>query len=211
MQGTDRIEGRGGNDLIGIGIGDARVTTAEGDDFVYSVSGGGGNNGLVLGEGDDNVFLESGNYTIGAGTGNDVLGLGTGTALVRSSGGNNIIYKAATGENDGNKDIITGAGNDYMELGSGDDVIDGGGGVNTLFGGAGADTFTFRRGAYNFIGDFELGSDKIQLADVQMRQLSFFAGTNGTTDSVFIFIGREALGEVVGTTVAELQSSANFV
>ena len=140
-----------------------------------------------------------------------MIGLGTGIDVVRAGNGNNVIYKAATGATDGNKDIVTGTGDDYMELGSGDDLIDAGAGLNTLFGGEGADTFTIRTGAYNFLGDFMVGIDKIKLAGISFEQLSFFQGTGAAGISTFIFAGTESLGEVTNATVADLQTGSVFV
>ena len=214
-RGSDRINSKGGHDKIGIGSGSTFVTAGEGDDFIYAVGSSAGTSTIALGEGNNSVWMPNGNSTITAGAGNDVIGLGTGTSVVRAGDGNNIIYQAATGNRDGSKDIITGAGEDYIALGSGDDLIDGGAGLNTLLGGAGADTFIVRAGAYNFLGDFELGTDKIRLVGLSADALTFFQGSGDKASSVFGFahsevLFEEALFEIVDATVADIDNHHIF-
>ncbi len=210
-RGSDRIDSKGGHDQISIGTGGAFITAGAGDDFVYTTgSSSTGASVIALGEGNNSVWMQAGNSTITAGAGDDTIGLGTGTAVVSAGDGNNIIYQAATGDRDGSKDVITGAGEDYIALGSGDDLIDGGAGLNTLLGGSGADTFVVRAGAYNFLGDFELGIDKIRLVDLSADALTFFQGSGDKADSVFGFAHSEALFEIVDATVAELNSHQLF-
>ena len=208
-RGNDWIDSKGGDDLIGIGRGNVSVSAGQGDDFVYSLDNSIGNNAIDLGEGNNTVWMEGGNNTITSGAGDDVIGLGTGAAIVRAGDGNNIIYKATAGAS-GNKDVITGTGDDYIALGAGDDVIDGGRGLNTLLGGAGVDTFVIRKGAYNFLGDFDLGTDKIKLVDVNRAALTFVQGSGDKASSVFGFAGEEALFEVVNATTAEVSSNQLF-
>lgn len=209
-QGDDIIEAKGGNDIIAMGFGNVTVDAGAGDDFVYGLEGGSGNNIVELGAGRDNFWARAGNNVV-RGTGSNTIGLGRGSDRVNISGnGQNIIYVASTGARDANKDILTGSGEDYIQTGSGDDLIDGGGGLNTLLGGAGADTFVYRSGAYNYIADFERGSDRIQLAGLSFDQLSFYQGSGETAADAFIFAGSESIGQVANITVAALDSSANF-
>ena len=208
--GNNTIVGTG-NNTIGIGTGNDTVTTQGGNDFVYSVSGGGGTNTLDLGGGDNLVWVQAGDYSITTGNGDDEIGLGTGTDTVDAGNGNNIIYMAATGNNDGNKDIITGRGDDYIALGSGDDLVDAGRGTNTLLGRGGADTFTVRTGAFNALPDFEVGTDLIKLDGLSFSDLSFFQGQGDRSDLVFGFAGGEGIFEVRNVTVAEINNQANFV
>ncbi|MEO0989186.1 MAG: hypothetical protein AAFY20_27165, partial [Cyanobacteria bacterium J06639_14] len=73
------------------------------------------------------------------------------------------------------------------------------------------DTVTIRSGAFNFLGDFTLGTDLMQLDNLTFGELSFFAGSGDTAGDAFIFVGSEAIGQVANITVAELENSANFV
>ncbi|MEM6715092.1 MAG: hypothetical protein AAF622_08465 [Cyanobacteria bacterium P01_C01_bin.147] len=211
--GNDLIDAGAGNNTIGIGTGDARVAAGAGDDFLYSIAGGGGTNVIDLGDGNNRLWVENGDYDITTGSGADEIGLGTGTDVVNAGDGNNLIYLVDTVDpaTVGDKDILTGLGDDYVQTGGGNDQIDAGLGLNTLFGGTGADTFTARTGAYNFIGDFELGIDQIELADFAFADLSFFQGTGDTAADVFGFVAGEAVLQVANTTVAALDSIANFV
>ena len=209
--GDNTINAGVGNNLIGIGIGNDTVTTGDGDDFVYTVNGGGGTNVLNLGNGNNIIWLETGDYQIHTGIGNDSIGLGTGLDIVRDAGGNNIIYMVDSAQIAGNKDILTGSGDDYIQTGSGDDLIDGGLGLNTLFGGAGNDTFVLREGAYNFIGDFEVGSDALQLTSLSFTDLSFFQGTGSEAADAFIFVGEEAIAQIANTTINQINNVSNFV
>ncbi len=210
-EGDDIVESGSGDDIVAMGLGNVTVDAGAGNDFVYGLDGGSGNNIVELGAGNDNFWARAGNNIV-RGTGSNTIGLGRGSDRVNITGnGNNIIYVADSGARDGSKDILTGSGEDYVQTGSGDDVIDGGRGLNTLFGGAGADTFIYRSGAYNYIGDFERGSDRIKLEGISFGQLSFYAGAGATAADTFIFAGSESIGQVANTTVAALSSSANFV
>ena len=218
--GTDNFWAQGGNNIItgsddniiGIGTGNDTVTTSDGADFVYTVSDSGGTNVLNLGDGDNTIFVETGDYTITTGVGNDQIILGSGTDIVDAGDGNNIISMIdPNGGNDGVKDILTGSGMDFVQTGSGNDLIDAGTGLNTLFGAEGSDTFTFRSGAYNFIGDFEVGTDLIQLDGLIFEDLTFFQGVGDVAADVFLFVGNESIGQVANTTIAALNNTSNFV
>ena len=108
--------------------------------------------------------------------GDDVIGMGTGKDEITVGDGDNIIYMIDPTMASSRKAVVTGDGNDYIQTGSSADMLIGGGGFNSLFGGAGSDTFDMRAGAYNFIGDFEFGSDLISLRDISFEELSFFQG-----------------------------------
>ena len=209
--GNDHIDAGGGNNTISVGLGNVTVTAGNGDNFIYSIAGGGGTNTINLGNGRNQVWLERGNNTITTGSGNDSIGLGMGIDIVRSSGGNNIIYMVDSAQPAGNKDILTGSGDDYIATGSGDDLIDGGLGLNTLLGGAGYDTFALRVGAYNFIGDFEVGSDALRLTSLSFADLSFYQGTGSVSADAFIFVGSEAIAQIANTTVNQINNVSNFV
>ena len=201
-----------GHNMIGLGMGDDTVDTDAGNDFIYTVNGGGGTNILNLGDGTNIIYVENGNYAITTGFGDDSINLGTGTDTVNAGHGDNIIYMVdPNGSSDGTKDILTGTGDDFVQTGSGNDLIDAGTGLNTLLGGAGADTFVIRRGAYNFVGDFQPGIDQIKLNDVSFDELSFLPGTGAVAADAFIFAGDEGIAHVANMTVSELDNIAHFV
>ena len=211
LEGSDTIAGEAGNDIIGFGAGNAFIEAGSGDDFVYGTNGGGNDSVVNLGEGNNGVWVEQGSYQITSGAGNDVIGLGSGTDTVRAGDGGNIIYRVEPIlAGDGRKDILTGIGDDYIQTGSGNDLIDGGAGLNTLLGGAGADTFVLRQGAYNFIGDFEQGVDQLTLDTLSFDALSFFQGTGDVVADAFIFVGSEAIAQVVNISTNDLRNNANF-
>lgn len=142
----------------------------------------------------------------------DLIGLGSGTDEVNAGNGDNIIYMVASGSSSaGSKDVLTGAGDDSIETGSGKDLIDAGTGLNTIFGGGGQDTFIIREGAFNFLGDFERGKDKIGLTGIQFNELSFFQGTGAVKKDAFIFADNEAIAQVADTTMAQIDNSTHFV
>ncbi|WP_040261690.1 putative Ig domain-containing protein [Pseudomonas massiliensis] len=87
-----------------------------------------------------------------------------------------------------NELLLAGAGKDVINAGAGDDILIGGAGVDKLTGGAGADTFRFTAltdsyrttsaSASDLITDFDVATDKIDLADLGFSGLG--DGNNGT-------------------------------
>lgn len=79
----------------------------------------------------------------------------------------------------GNDRLLGGAGNDLLDGGDGDDLLVDGTGSDTLTGGEGADIFVFvADGVCDFIEDFEVGRDKIDLSQAHITafdQLSIVA------------------------------------
>ena len=157
--GDDRLEGRGGDDLLFGDVdqissgrliaGDDTLIGNAGNDTMWGdvgrLGGGvlesGGNDRLVGGGGDDAALGQAGNDTLKGGSGNDTL----------------------LGE----------AGRDRIAGGSGDDLISGGTDADRMKGGAGADTFLYRSaeesgagGRYDMIAGFDPGIDVIDLSDL---------------------------------------------
>lgn len=207
--GNSTIAGSGSN-TIGLGKGSDSVTTGSGDDFVYSVEGGGGKNALDLGDGENTVWVEGGSYSITTGAGDDSIGLGIGVDSVDAGNGDNVIYtiNPATA---GNKDVMTGAGNDYIQTGAGNDRLDGGlGQINTLMGGTGSDTFVMRQNTYTYIQDFEIGSDKIELASASFADIAVIQGTGDAAKDAFIGVDDTIVMQVANTDIAALNNRSNF-
>ena len=125
----------------------------------------------------DDVFDENENGTIEA---NEIarFGLLNGNGTVRNSGLLLKQYADLVGETGGiingtpGNDILTGsAGNDQLYGLAGNDTLKGLGGNDFYLGGAGADVYVYS-GGQDFVGDFELGADRI---DVSALGFSTFA------------------------------------
>ena len=109
--------------------------------------------------------------------------------LTGTSGGNTL-----RGGN-GNDTIDGRDGWDWLYGGAGNDRIIGGNGNDDLFGGAGADVFDYNAisetppggGQRDFIHDFEVGVDKIDLSTIDAR-------AGGSGNQAFIFLGEGTFG-----------------
>ena len=167
---NDVILALGGNDAIFGGDGHDCVLAGHGDDFV---SGGSGN---------DSLFGMSGKDVLSGGLGDDFVSGGSGNDSLFGESGNDSLF----GES-GNDSLFGGSGNDSLSGGSGNDFLVGvdpnsnNPGINeidTLIGGAGEDTLvagdsnnpyyvggggTYGLNDYALIGQFESGTDTIQL------------------------------------------------
>lgn len=79
--------------------------------------------------------------------------------------------------------LYGGAGNDTLDGGVGDDILNGGTGADLLHGGQGADTFVFDNidGHVDTIDDFELGNDKLDIADI-------LQGYDAVSDAISDFV-----------------------
>jgi Ca2+-binding RTX toxin-like protein len=95
-------------------------------------------------------------------------------------------------------DTISGlGGHDWLYGGAGNDKITGGTGNDDLFGGAGADVFDYNNinestpgageGKRDFIHDFQVGVDKIDLSTIDAR-------AGGSSNQAFIFLGEGTFG-----------------
>ncbi len=115
------VDGRGGADVIKLGIGNDVAFAGAGADQAY---GGWGNDKLSGGAGDD---------TISGGMGDD---------FVFAGADNDVIYAGM-----GNDVVFAGSGADTVFGGAGNDTIWGGAGNDQLWGGLGADQFAFAAGS----------------------------------------------------------------
>ncbi len=102
---------------------------------------------------------------------------------------------------------------DILNGGEGNDVIDGGRGSNALWGGAGNDIFVLLGGARkssDYIADFEVGKDKIALADADdLASLPNIEESSPDGDSVHITYGTSSL-EISGISASDL-SADDFI
>jgi len=78
--------------------------------------------------------------------------------------------------------INGGEGNDFLNGDEGDDILTGAAGADTLIGGAGHDIFVLEASdAHDTITDFELGTDRLQLAEsLTLGQLSIVDNESNT-------------------------------
>lgn len=147
--GDDDLGGHAGNDTLDGGIGADRLDGGEGRDL------------LVGGEGDDTVQGLNGRDTLRGGAGRDRL----------EGGGDDDVLTGAADDDElfasGGDDWLDGGrGHDLLIGGRGDDDLTGGRGDDTLAGGPGRDVFRFAAASgFDVIRDFELGVDRLDVAD----------------------------------------------
>jgi Ca2+-binding RTX toxin-like protein len=162
----DWIYGFEGNDTLIGGAGQDKLFGGAGDDLLI---GGGGGDRLKGGAGNDVLLGRAGNDRIFGGNGNDKLKGNAGGDLLSGGVGNDILFG-----NDGWDTLIGGAGRDILS------------------GGAGADKFVFTDIAdstlqiHDWITDFEVGKDHIDLSSLSPATISFLgdAGFTGTGPEV---------------------------
>jgi Ca2+-binding RTX toxin-like protein len=189
--GIDYLVGGIGNDILDGGADtdslygeDGDDTLTGGDGFVTDILVGGGGSDILRGNsglgdydlmdggaGDDNYYVDTpDDLTF------EAVGGGTDTVYANIAGAGYYLY--ANTENlvlEGNTPFgvgnaldnrITGsAANNYLLGGAGNDTLSGMGGNDVLFGEAGADIFVFgRNNGADVIGDFQRGSDRIDLS-----------------------------------------------
>ncbi len=180
---ANRLEGRGGNDVLVAGDGNDTIYGNEGDDWLYGqdgndtiragsgnvdVSQGGDGADTVFGEdGFDYLYGQAGADTLNGGNGIDVLYGGTDNDTLNGDADTDWLFggDGSDGLNGGdNADLMFGeAGADTINAGSGNDWI--WGGTSNGLGDGAADIFAFglNWGA-DVIYDFENGTDRIDLS-----------------------------------------------
>ncbi len=178
FDGNDALFGDNDNDWLWGGDGDDFLNGNRGDDTLFGWDGndtlhGGKENDFLSGqEGDDFLFGDHDNDVLCGGNGNDFLNGNRGDDTLFAGEGNDTLH--------GGKE------NDILNGGNGNDVLWGDLGNDTLIGGTGQDIFAFREGdGINFVVDFEVGIDRIGLAEgLRFDQLSITEGTGVTNISV---------------------------
>jgi serralysin len=200
--GNNTIFGKEGNDYLDGDIGDDSLDGGIGNDILI---GGTDNNGVdtvVGGDGDDLYAVYSASTQIieNANEGNDSVWTAVNYTLTA-----NVENLYLVGDTTG-----TGAAgnNTIIGYGIGNNIIDGGDGLDNLFGGAGNDTFILNKTSADNIGDFGLGSDKLQIsasafggglvANVALlsAQLLVGAGASTATDGSQRFIYNSSNGDL---------------
>jgi Ca2+-binding RTX toxin-like protein len=198
-EGNDVLRGAEGHDILNGGGGADDMFGGSGND-VYIVDNAGDETGEIVGgtdQGGSDLVKSSVDWTLGDGL--EILTL-TGSAA-------NGTGNAASNKLFGNlfANTLSGLGsNDILIGGGGGDTLNGGAGRDVMTGGADADHFVFQAlsdsvvgGGRDLIKDFVIGSDIIDLADID-------ANTLLADDQAFTFIGAGGFTHTAG----ELQAKA---
>ena len=177
---ANTLTGNAGANILFGGLGDDTLDGGDGNDLL---DGGNNNDSLDGGYGDDMLLGRANNDLLLGNNGDDTLNGGTGNDTLRGGNDDDVL---AGGRN-----------NDRLFGGNGDDLIVGGAGTDTMYGEADRDVFVFRQAddspasaAADRIMDFELGIDRIKLADfgLDASTLSFGGGfVGGGTPSARVF------------------------
>jgi Ca2+-binding RTX toxin-like protein len=238
--GIDYLVGGAGNDVLYGGVDADALYGGDGDDVLWGggsfhtdILVGGAGNDILRGdslsadydlldgdEGDDLYWVDTGDdltfEDVGGGVDTvyaDVRWTGAGVYLYANV--ENLVLVGTTAFGVGNEmdNLIVGSASENWLLGgAGDDVLTGGGGNDVLFGEAGADVFAFTRGTgTDVIGDFTIGSDRIDLRDhgfTSFGQLAINFGQVGSDGSINL-----RNGDIIvlhGVTMADL-TAADFI
>ena len=139
--------------------------------------------------------------TLTGGNGDDrIIGTNNNDVL-RGRGGRDLLRGGS-----GADTLLGGSGNDKLNGGTGNDIIDGGAGNDILMGAAGADTFVLRNNGTDKIRGFELGIDKIGLADgMSFEDITIAGGTHS-----HLFYEGEKFASVINLSPSKL-SANNFI
>ena len=131
---------------------------------------------LITGDNLDNIIEgDNGNDTLKGGVGNDTLQGGAGDDEMDGGIGNDQL------KGNGGDDTLMGGQNfDNLDGGDGDDVLIGDRGIDIMTGGAGQDLFYLEAvEGLDWIRDFQLGTDKLGLADgITFSQLEITGKVN---------------------------------
>lgn len=186
--GKDTIDGGAGNDTIKAGADDDKVTGGDGDD---TLNGEAGNDTIEGGKGKDTIHGDDGTDTLKGDDGADKL-FGDGGNDTIDGGADADEINGGDGDDtvtggDGDDTLLGGAGKDKIDGGAGVDKITGGTGADTLTGGAGADTYIYlskddsgtTADSFDIITDFDVATDKVDLAAILASDTFDFISTEG--------------------------------
>jgi Ca2+-binding RTX toxin-like protein len=170
---SDEVYGGDGNDILygGASFSTDILVGGNGNDILYANSGLGDYDLIDGGAGDDAYYVDTpSDLTF------EAVGGGTDTVYANINGAGYYLYANTENlvlqgntpfgvGNDLNNGMTGNALGNYLLGGGGNDKLNGMGGNDVLFGQTGADMFVFTAGSGgDVIGDFERGSDRIDLA-----------------------------------------------
>lgn len=112
----------------------------------------------------------------------------------------------------GNDSLIGGTGDDWLYGGDGNDTLFGGAGYDFMSGGAGNDVFVLApEAAYDWISDFTVGEDKLQLTGgLSFGALTIAQGTGDRLNDTLLSIGGNQIAVIAGVQANTL-TTASFV
>ena len=175
------------NQVEGLALTGRGDLTGIGNAAVNAITGNTGDN-ILLGLAGNDLVRSRVSYSLDANV--EALTL---TGSGATDGVGNALANTLRGNANSNV-LIGAAGRDTLVGGADDDILIGGSGPDLLRGSAGLDSFVFRTpgeagfgAARDRIGDFTLGEDWIDLADIDAR-------TGIAGDQAFSFIGRAGFG-----------------
>jgi Ca2+-binding RTX toxin-like protein len=173
----------------------------------------------------DHIFVHN-STSAGTLTGtatSDLLHGGSVGDTINGNGGIDLLYGANGNDTinggDGDDWIFGGSQNDVLNGGNGNDFIRGDGGYDVMTGGAGADTFSIdiRERGPNTITDFQVGTDKIEVAHAYGANAATVAAqilAGATTDGSGNLVLHLASGNdltLVGIHAGQLTAASLFV
>lgn len=243
------ISGGSGDDVINAGKGDDTVNGENGADLIAGgqdedlLNGGSNGDQIWGGSENDSLYGGSGNDTLRGGTSDDGIYGGNDNDSVDGNAGADTVVGGS-----GSDTVSGGHGSDRLEGGDGNDTLLGQNNADTLIGGAGTDRFTGGGGGdrfrfmngdlidwdliagtpeekhpqFDWILDFEIGSDKIDLSNltgasdvVDLTDLRIYETTISGNDYFTIEIdatNERVLIDVPDTTVwGEVYEASNFI
>lgn len=162
FEGTDTMDGNGGNDMLYGGDGADTMDGNGGD----TITGGDNDDTIDGGDNDDTITGGAGGDTIDGGAGSDTASYaGSDTAVSIELLTNTASGGHAEGDILTNIENLIGSDhNDNLEGDVNSNVIDGGAGADTLTGNGGADEFVLAGG--DRVTDFADGDDMLNVGDV---------------------------------------------
>ncbi len=185
--GSDRLVGGHDGDTLDGGADDDTLIGHDGDDVL---SGGTGRDDIFGGAGSDELYGGNDKDLMRGGDGGDEIHGGGGNDTLRGDDGADSLYGGNGGDSisgdAGDDELFGDAGSDTIHGGSGNDAITGGADRDTLYGGAGADVFiytsigdsTVTGGGSDFIEDFQVDQDVIDLTALHGAGNNQFVGTD---------------------------------
>jgi Ca2+-binding RTX toxin-like protein len=211
--GNDTLDGGTGDDVVEGGDGFDDLVGNQGDDVLRGGDDGDNLNGRA---GDDRLDGDAGDDFLNGKNGADTLNGGTGDDTLIGGGGNDTLNGGADADDlfgrNGADRLNGDAGDDVLNGNGGDDVLDGGLGNDTLGGGGGDDIFDFdTTTSIDTITDFEIGTDRIDLADVLVGATAATFGdyvlivADGADSRVFV----DTDGATGGPTFTQIAEASN--